>query len=157
MQHPRRQVLAGQILLHGIQCAIQRFGQHQHAGSATVGAVVHRAMRIVGEIARIPCAKSVQPVVQRPSRDAIIQYGIEHLGEERDRIETHQKSSPHSTSIVPPDKSTLPTKAATKGIRYSRVPMTTSRSFTPLSIRLSTVPSSMPSWLTTLRPIRSDQ
>jgi hypothetical protein len=52
--------------------------------------VVNRAMRVVGEIARIPRLEPVQPAIQRPPRDAVIQYGIEHLGEERDRIEAHQ-------------------------------------------------------------------
>ena len=78
----------------------QRLGQHHHAGPAPVGPVIHRAMRIAGEVARVVETERVQPAFDRPTRDAAAGQRREHLREQRDHVVATRSSADHRGSPV---------------------------------------------------------
>ena len=83
-------------------------------GPAAVGPVVHRAIGVGAEVARIPQHQLVHTALERPARHARAGDGVEHLGEQRDGVEVNQKSSPQSTTIRPaPDPPLTTTRRRT--------------------------------------------
>src|SRR5450759_3895120 len=136
----------------------QRLGQHHHAGPAAIRPVVHRAVVVAGEVARIPQLQTVARRLQRAADDTRFSERREHLRKQRHAIEVDHQSSSHSTRIRPWAISTWRTTCSTKGSRRSVSPSTTRiTGCAPFSKSSVTTPSSSSCAFTTFRPTRSTQ
>ena len=82
-------------LAHMIDGLPQWFGHHDHARSAAVGAIVHRAVAVRREITRVRHLHVDLAVLDGATDDAAAQVALEELGEERDllKVATRLKRS----------------------------------------------------------------
>ena len=62
---------------------------HQHSGSATIRAIVHGTMSIMGEITRIPRLQLNQTRFHGSSRYTLFGYRAKHLGKEANHPKPH--------------------------------------------------------------------
>src|SRR6185436_11928390 len=141
---------------HSVQRSFYRLGQHHHAGPAAVRTVIDRPVVVRREVARVPGLQRPQARLQRAAGNPALRHRCEHLGEDRDRVETDHQSTPHSTTILRSPRFTSFTTVGTHG--NSRVLPAASSSITscaPLVNSFFTVPSGSPASFTTSRPTRS--
>src|SRR6185436_6565500 len=104
--------------------------------------VVHAAVGVPREIARVPRHQIVEPPLARPARYTASRDRLEHRPEQRHDVDLqHQSSAPQSTRITRPATSTCFTTWAMNGISRSRplsfvllAASTSNTSFAPVSM-----------------------
>ena len=83
----------------------ERIGHHHHAGTAAEGAVVDRAVHVLGHGAGIPGVAGPQASLHRTGGDAALRDRVEYFRKERNDVKAHdpppqRQSDCQSTVIV---------------------------------------------------------
>ena len=99
--HPRRgKPQAHLALTGGFDRRFQRLGQHHHAGTAAVRAVVHGAVLVGREIARIPQRQAPAPLLEAAAGHARLRQRGKHFGKQADDVKLHRALS-HARAVSP--------------------------------------------------------
>ena len=101
----------------------QRLRQHDHAGAAAVGPVIHRAPSVRCMIARVEDFKGQVAALDGAAQHAGRGYGGQQFGKDGDDADPHLQSNPSQcTWMQPSRRRTSATCARTKGISVSASP-----------------------------------
>ncbi len=88
----RRQAHVDLPLLGRIDRGFERLRQHHHAGSAAIGAVIHGAVTVLGEIARIPDLQGPALLLEGAAGDSRLRQCGEHFWEQAHDVKLHRIS-----------------------------------------------------------------
>ena len=106
--------------------------RHQHAASSAVGSIVHAAVLVFAVIPDVGCPDVDDAGFPRPADDAGGDYGLYHLGEQRQNVDFHSSIIPSISATRTAGESdavsTCLTNAGTAGIM--KVPSPSARRIT---------------------------